>query len=140
MSYVDNSFKISNLILWIYFCKFIKFEWNVKKCTFAVDSNGATGLFAQFHEAFHDEVRGRAAVGEEQVAVLETGARESRRVVDALVEPHDGGDVVAPEVWKVRFRRVLALLFVLDRVWSAKGDELARNDPVEVAILHTLPI
>ncbi len=68
------------------------------KWTFAVDSDGATGLFAQFQEAIHDEVRGRAAVGEEQVSVLKTGARESRSVVDPLVEPHYGGDVVAPEV------------------------------------------
>ena len=70
--------------------------------------NATVRLLADSKKAFHDGVARRAAVGEEQIFVLEAGPREPRRLVDALVQSHDRRHVVLAEVREVRLGRVLA--------------------------------
>lgn len=61
---------------------------------------------AHVQEAPGDDVAGRAAVHEEQVVVVEPGVREALCVIDLLVEPHYGGDVVLAEIREVSLGRV----------------------------------
>lgn len=74
--------------------------------TFAVDSYGPLRVLTDVQELPDDGVGRRAAVHKEQVLVLEAGVREAPRIVHLLVEPHDGGDVVLPEVREVGLRGV----------------------------------
>ena len=73
-----------------------------------MDGDGAAGLLAEGEKSVHNQIGRRAAVGEEEVAVLEAGAGEARRVVDALVQPDDGCHVVLAEIVEVRLGSVLA--------------------------------
>ena len=58
-------------------------------------------------------------------------------IVDLLVEPDDGGDVVEAEVGEVGLGRVkgVAVVDPALRVRAAEGQKLLRNKPVEIAVL-----
>ena len=53
-----------------------------------------------------DAVTGCGAVDKEEVSVLKASVGELAGVVHALVEPHNGGDVVRPEVGEIVLRGV----------------------------------
>lgn len=106
--------------------------------SFTVDSDSAIGRFADGEKALHDQIRWRRSIREEQVPMLKTGPSEPGSIVNALVQPDDSRHVIAAEVMKIRFRCVLTFFFIGRRMGSAKGDEFARDDPVEIAILHPL--
>jgi hypothetical protein len=60
-------------------------------------------------------------------------------VIDFLVEPDDGGDVVKAEVGEVGLGRVQRVPVVDPalRVRPAEGHELLGDEPVEIAVLKT---
>lgn len=71
--------------------------------TFAVNGDGALRVLADVQEPPHDGVAGGAAVDEEEVVVLEAGVREALRLVDLLVQPHDGRHIMLFEIREVGF-------------------------------------
>lgn len=76
--------------------------------TFTVNCHSAAGGFAYVQEAFHDQIAGRAAVGEEKISVLESPSSETGRVVDALIQANNGRHVVLAEIVEIRLGGVLA--------------------------------
>lgn len=68
--------------------------------------DGTVGVLADLEEALQDRVARHRPVHEEHVEVIETGVRESPRVVDLLVEADNSRDVVLPEIREVSFRGV----------------------------------
>ena len=71
------------------------------KTRLAVNSHSTRGGFADFKESLQNRVRRSRAIDEEEVLVLEAGVGEPLAIVDLLVQPHDAGDVVQPEVGEV---------------------------------------
>lgn len=71
-----------------------------------MDGHRSVCALADVQEAPRDDVAGRAAVQEEEVAVVEAGVDEALGVVDLLVQTDDGGHVVLPEVREVGLGRV----------------------------------
>lgn len=105
-----------------------------------MDGNGAFGLLADVQELRQDLIRGRAAVHEVQIVMLEPGGRKLVGVVHLLVQPDDGGHVVPAEVLEVELRRVQRVAPEVPGlvVRPAEAQELARNYPVQVAVFHAL--
>ena len=105
---------------------------------FAVHRDSALGLLADGQKLLHDVVVRRSAVGKEEVEMGDAGANEDRGVVQLVVESYDGGDVVAPEVGQIGFRRVQ--LVAVDNpavdVRRRKGEQFLRHDPIHVTVLH----
>ena len=81
-------------------------QQGVIKRTFAMDGDGALGVFTDLEKALQDAVTGHGAVDEEHVVVVEAGVGEAPGVVDLLVETDDGRDAVFAEVREVCFRCV----------------------------------
>lgn len=71
--------------------------------TFAVNGDGPFRVLADVQEPPHDGVAGGAAVYEEEVVVLEAGVGEALRLVDLLVQPHDGRHIMLFEIREVGF-------------------------------------
>lgn len=69
-----------------------------------MDGDGALAALTDVQEVVCDDVTGRAAIQEEEVVVMETSVGETFGIVDLLVQPNDGADVVFPEVREVGFR------------------------------------
>ena len=63
-----------------------------------MNSDSTLRSFSDSYESVHDQVGGHRAIDEEQFPVLEAVRGELPRVVRLLVEAHDGGHVVLPEV------------------------------------------
>lgn len=82
----------------------IVFVMSIVSSTLAVDGGGARGGVDGGEELADDGIRGRGSVDEEEVHVPEAGLREAPGVVDFLVEPDDGGDVVRPKVVKIHLQ------------------------------------
>lgn len=76
--------------------------------TFTVNCHSAAGRFAYVQEAFHDQIAGRAAIGEKKISVLESPSSETGRVVDALIQANNGRHVVLAEIVEIRLGGVLA--------------------------------
>ena len=70
--------------------------------------------------------------------MLKAGIGESLAVVDLLVQPHNASDVVQSEVGEVGFWRVerVSILDLAVGMWTAESQELLRDQPVEISILH----
>ena len=106
----------------------------------ALTCHGAGLFLTDVEEGFENGVGRRGAVDEEEVLVVKAGVGEPLAVVDLLVEPHDAGDVVQPEVGEVGLGRVERVP-VLDLglgVRPAERQELFRHQPVEVPVLDLL--
>lgn len=95
--------------------------------------NGTLGLFANGQELSDNMITRIAAVHVDQVVVVDALRGERLHVVVALVQPDNIGNVVLLEEGNV-----LANEFTLREIGLriAKGNELARNDPIQIAILH----
>lgn len=92
------------------------------KTSFAVNGDGALRVLADVQEPPHDGVAGGAAVDEEEVVVLEAGVREALRLVDLLVQPHDGRHIMLFEIREVGFggvKRITIFNFAF-WMWSTK--------------------
>ena len=70
--------------------------------------------------------------------MLKAGIGESLAIVDLLVQPHNASDVVQSEVGEVGFWRVerVSILDLAVGMWTAESQELLRDQPVEISILH----
>mmetsp|Transcript_71417 Transcript_71417/g.141595 ORF Transcript_71417/g.141595 Transcript_71417/m.141595 type:complete len:264 (+) Transcript_71417:708-1499(+) len=92
-------------------------------------------------ESFQNGIGRVSAVCEVEVIVVELGVQELFTIVNLVIESNDPRDVVCPEVVEVRLGRVgFYAVHVGDRrlCRSREGEELSGDDPVEVAILHSL--
>lgn len=69
-------------------------------------SNGAFSSFADVQELANDFQRRHCAINEEQVVMVEAGIDEPSRIIDFLVQAHDCGDIVFPEIREICLRRV----------------------------------
>jgi len=116
-------------------------EANQRACaaqaSFAVHSDGPGFVFGGCEELGHDLVGRSRPINEKQIEVLDALLRELRLLVLRLVEAHDQRDAHAPEDWNVIIGRERAVA-VRDVERAGEGDELARHNPVQIAVFHFL--
>ena len=109
----------------------------------AVDSKSARFRFDNLEEPLEDLLCGVASVRKIQVVVIELSVEEFFAIIHFVVEAHYARDVVLAEVLEVSLGGVcLHAINIGDRCLcrTREGEELARHDPVEVAILDTLVV
>ena len=106
----------------------------------AVDGNSTLCTLAYVEEGIEDRVGWRTPVVEEEIVVVESGSGEPLASVELLVEANDGCDSMTGEVIEVVLGCVegVAIFEHMSLVRTGKGDELARDNPVQVAVLHPL--
>ena len=105
----------------------------------AVDRQGPRLRLGDVDEAAEDGVRGAAPVREVELVHAHAPLLKAPRLVELLVEAHDALHVVALEVGHVVLGHVDAPVVVrAPGLGAAEGQELAREDPVHVAVLHAL--
>eukprot|EP00322_Chrysochromulina_rotalis_P028754 CAMPEP_0115846842 /NCGR_PEP_ID=MMETSP0287-20121206/10070_1 /TAXON_ID=412157 /ORGANISM="Chrysochromulina rotalis, Strain UIO044" /LENGTH=326 /DNA_ID=CAMNT_0003300647 /DNA_START=998 /DNA_END=1979 /DNA_ORIENTATION=- len=109
----------------------------------AVNCERAGFGLGDLEEALEDLLRWVATVRKVQVVVVEVCICELLAIINLVVEAHDASDVVLAKVLEVGLGRVgLHAVDVGDRGlrWARERQELARHDPVEVAVLDALVV
>lgn len=71
-----------------------------------MDSNGSLSILTNVEELPDDGVIRCTPVHKEQIVMLKPRLRETPGIVHLLIESHDSGDVMIPEVWDVGLRSV----------------------------------
>lgn len=92
-------------------------------------------------QKFHQNRIARCApVDEIQIPMIETAHHKTIGLVHAHVQPHHRFHIVLPEIVKVLLRRMVhvAIFYFRFLVRSAECDELLRQQPVQIAVLHEL--
>lgn len=63
--------------------------------------NSTLGEFWYFDKSLYNGITGSTAISEEKINMVKASVREPAGVVNLLVQPHNGGHVVLPEVGEV---------------------------------------
>ena len=96
-------------------------------------------VIAHLHELVHDVVRWSTAVDEEQVVVSNVFVSEESLVILLLIESDDPLDAELLEDLHILIGVVAVPLVLVSLLDGAhEGHELARNNPVEIAIFNSL--
>ena len=112
------------------------------EASLAVDGDGTSArssevLLARVHELLNDGVRRRAPIREHHILMVDTLLQEAVTIILSLVESDDLGDVEMLEDVDVAGGGVAVAVdgvALVDR--AHEGEELAGDDPVQIAVLH----
>lgn len=93
-------------------------------------------------EILHYQIAGFAAIGEEELFMVESSADESARIVQLQIQSNDRADIILSKIVEIGFGR-MARIPIVDFgtiVWPAKGNKFVWQNPIQIAIFHSFVI
>lgn len=110
--------------------------------TFAMNRNCTACRFTNLQEILQNRIARLAAIGEEELLVVEASVQETSRIVQFQIQSNDCTHIVLSEVIEIGFG-CMARIAVVDLrtiVWAAEGNKFIRYNPIQIAVFNSFVI